>query len=302
MRTNLFTALCALFLSTALFGQAKKPTIMVVPADVWCNKNGFILKYDNQGTATMLPDHKKALQTDSDLRLVIAKLGELMAERGFPLKDLEQSLKSLEAEAATDNMMDLEETPIDKLMKVAKCDIIMQIDYTVNQSPRGRSITFNLQGLDAYTNKQVAAKSGVGQPSGQAVTAELLAEAVVSYLDGFNADLMRHFDDMFANGREVTLRVKKASGNDVDMMDLSMKIEDWMSDYTVAGRFGSPDVSDNAILVEQVRIPLYDGNGKATDTRRWAYGLQQHLKSSLGIGSKLMTKGLGQASLVIGAK
>ena len=40
------------------------------------------------------------LQNDAEVRLVITKMGEIMADRGFPLKDLEMELKNLEREAA----------------------------------------------------------------------------------------------------------------------------------------------------------------------------------------------------------
>lgn len=33
---------------TGVYGQAKKPTIMVVPANVWCTHNGYTQKYNNQ--------------------------------------------------------------------------------------------------------------------------------------------------------------------------------------------------------------------------------------------------------------
>lgn len=46
---------------TGVYGQAKKPTIMVVPANVWCTHNGYTQKYNNQGIITELPDYKKAL-------------------------------------------------------------------------------------------------------------------------------------------------------------------------------------------------------------------------------------------------
>jgi len=35
--------------------QAKKPTIMVVPSDAWCNQNGYMLEYDNQGRKDKVP-------------------------------------------------------------------------------------------------------------------------------------------------------------------------------------------------------------------------------------------------------
>ena len=49
---------------TGVYGQAKKPTIMVVPANVWCTHNGYTQKYNNQGTITEIPDYKKALDND----------------------------------------------------------------------------------------------------------------------------------------------------------------------------------------------------------------------------------------------
>ena len=56
---------------TLAFGQAKKPTLMVVPSDVWCSKNGYMMEFDNQGTKIKIPDYKKALQEDeTSMRLL----------------------------------------------------------------------------------------------------------------------------------------------------------------------------------------------------------------------------------------
>jgi len=48
------------------FSQAKKPILMVVPSDVWCNQNGYMLEYDNQGVKVKVPDYKRALQENAD--------------------------------------------------------------------------------------------------------------------------------------------------------------------------------------------------------------------------------------------
>lgn len=95
--TSLF---CVLFCAQTTFAQAKKPTIMVVPSDVWCNQNGYMKSFSNQGETVKVPDYKKAFQENADLLLVISKINGLMAERGFPLKNLESEIKSLEAESA----------------------------------------------------------------------------------------------------------------------------------------------------------------------------------------------------------
>jgi hypothetical protein len=304
--------------SALVYSQAKKPTIMVVPSDAWCNKNGYMSEFDNQGSIIKLPDYTKALQEDTDLLLVISKINELMSDRGFPLKNLESSLKSLQEQAAEDALLtsksgaDLLESPIDKLKQVAKADIWMQLTWTVNKTGPKKSITFNLQGLDAYSNKQVAGASGTGQPSFSAEIPVLLEEVVLAYIDNFNVQLQSHFDDMAENGREIALRIRTWNSFDGDLEseyegeELRTIIEDWVADNTVQGRFSTDDATESLMVFSQVRIPLYtvDKNGRerALDTRNWAGGLQKMLKTKYQIDAKLMMKGLGQAQLVIGEK
>ena len=316
-RTIVMLAVVALAVS--VFPQAKKPTIMVVPSDNWCVQNGYTQTYDNQGMNVTVPDYKKALQESSDLLLAISKINEMMTERGFPLKNLESCLKSLEEQSAEDAMLtsrtgaEVSESPIDKLKKVAKADIIMQLTWTVNQVGPKRSVTFNLQGLDAYTDKQIAGASGTGAPSFTQELAILLEEAILSHLDQFNSQLQAHFDDMFANGREISVRIKVwddfGDGYGLEMEydgeELGIIIEDWMADNTVNGRFNTTDATENMMLFEQVRIPLMEevnGRQRAVDARRWANGLRKFLKDNYEIEAKLMMQGLGQAQLVIGGK
>ena len=296
------------------FSQAKKPTIMIVPSDNWCNQNGYVQTYDNQGKTVVIADYKRALQDNSDLLLVISKINELMAERGFPLKNLESCLKTIENQAAEDALLtskdgnDVAESPIDKLKKTAKADIWIQINWTVNAVGPKRSITFNLQGLDAYTDKQIAGASGTSAPSFTNEIAILLEESILGHIDNFNSQLQSYFEDLFTNGREVSLRIKvfdNGMGNlesEYDGMELSEIIETWVSDNTVEHRFSLTDATENMMLFEQVRIPLFDNNERPMDTRRWARDLMKHLKNNYQIESKLMTQGLGQAQLVIGSK
>lgn len=314
MKSIILTFLAVLCISTIAFSQAKKPTLMVVPSDIWCNMNGYMMEFDNQGRIVKVPDYKKALQENLELMMVISKINELMTERGFPLKNLESSLKTLESEGAEEEMMtsrsgsDVNESPVDKLKKVAKADIWIQMTWAVNTVGPKRSITFNLQGLDAYTDKQVAGASGTGQPSFTVELPVLLEEAVLTYLDNFNVQLQAHFDDLFANGREIILRIRTWSNSETDLETefggkaLSEIIEEWVSQNTVQGRFSTSDATENMMLMEQVRIPLYDAGGRAVDARGWARGLQKYLKTTYQVDAKLTMRGLGQAALVIGEK
>lgn len=314
---RLFIVFVLLASSMALFAQAKKPTIMVVPSDNWCKTNGYTQVFDNQGKQVLVSDYAAAVQGSSDLLLAISKINELMSDRGFPLKNLESCLKSLENQSAEDAMLssksgsEISESPIDKLKKTAKADIIMQLTWTVNKNGPQKSVTFNLQGLDAYTDKQVAGASGTGSPSFTAELAILIEEAVLEHIDNFNAQLMNHFEDMAENGREISVRIKvwddfeDGLETEFDGKELSEIIEDWIADNTVKGRFVTADATENMMLFEEVRIPLYmekEGKIRAIQARDWVGNLRKYLKSTYGIESKLMMKGLGQAQLVIGEK
>lgn len=312
----IFILICSLaFQPTELIGQAKKPTIMVVPSDVWCNNNGFMQLFENQGKTQKIPDYKKALQENADLVLAISKINELMAERGFPLKNLESAIKSIEQEEAetalamsSTSASELRETPLDQLKKVAQADIWIQLTWTVHQVGPKRSVTINLQGLDTYTDKQVAGSSGTSEASFTAEIPVLVEEGILAHLDNFNGQLQAHFDDLFANGREVSLRIRVWDSFDGNLEsiynneELGILIEDWVHDNTVQHRFSTATATETTLVFEQVRIPLYDERNRAIDARRWTRTLQQYLTSTLQIESKILTKGLGQATLVIGEK
>ncbi len=310
--------LCSLIIAgiTVSFGQAKKPTIMVVPSDNWCNLNGYMMEFDNQGTKVKVPDYKKAMQENTEVLLVISSINGMMAERGFPLKNLESALKTLESNSAENAMRtsksggEVAESPIDMLKQVAKADIIMQLTWKVNKTGPKKSITFILQGLDSYTDKQIASAQGTGAPSMSAEVSTLLSEAVTAHIDNFNTTLQTYFDDMFENGREVIVRIQTWDDWDGDLEsedygddELGALIEGWMEENTVKGRFSTTDMTESMALFEQVRIPLYDAKGRAMDTRKFAKGLSKYLKAEpFLIPNKLVMKGLGRATIILGGK
>ena len=298
-------------------GQAKKPTIMVVPADVWCSENGYITTYDNQGDEVSVPDYEKAVQNDMDLVNAITKIGELMAERGLPLKDLASTVRSIRQSSAEDEMTvsrssgsSLAESPLDKLLNRAKADILVELAWKINTVGPKQSVTYTLRGIDAYTNKQVAAAQGTGAPSFSAEIPVLIEEATLEKMDGFIAQLQAHFDDLLANGREVNVNIRvfdNGSGmsleDEYDGYELIDIIDDWMAQNTVQHRYSLTDATENMMRFEQVRIPLYRENGMPMDTRRFVTELRRYLsKEPFNITSKVLTKGLGRADLVLGEK
>lgn len=319
---NVVMLLSGLLIAASSFGQAKKPTLMVVPSDRYCIEKGYKTVYDNQGTQVELPDYKAALQNDANLRMVISKMSGIMGDREFPLKDIEQELRNISNENAESALLTgsdgggIVESPIDVLKRTAKADIILDLDFTVVRQGPKNSIMFTLNGLDAYTGKNIASSAGTGKPSTSASLELLIEEAVLSHMDEFTGRLQAFFDDMFANGREVKVMVKLFDGSDINLNDefsydgnddeLGVLIEDWMSDNTVNGRYSLADATENFQRYEQVRIPMfYERNGKqrAMDTRTYVNNLKKFLSDApFNLDSKVYMRGLGEAWLIIGEK
>ena len=301
--------------SLAGFAQAKKPTLMVVPADNWCVQNNFMDKFDDQGTEVLVPNYKRVLQNSSDCYNVITKINTLMSDRNFPLKDLSAVIKSMDSNSAMNAVTTsksgagLAESPLDLIKRNANADILIELNWQVNTVGPKRSITYSLAAKDAYTDKQIAGTQGTGTPSFAAEMPVLLEEAVVGNMDNFCAQLQAHFDDMMENGREVALEIKVIdNGSGIDLSseyggdELTYIIDDWVSDNTVNHRYNLSSGSENYLKFEQVRIPLYQANGRPNDTRRWARELSKVLTSKYQVPNRVDIRGLGKAVIMIGEK
>ena len=295
-------------------GQAVKPRLMVIPSDSYCERSGYM--------TDGVPDYRRMFREDVNMRLVVSEMSTIMAKRGFPLESLEQTLKSREQKelegslVANANYAGLAESDLDRAKRMAGPDIILDLDVIVRKHGPQRYIHFNLQGLDAYTNKAIAAASGEGNPTTATSVGVLLEEAVLNYMDNFNAALMTHFNDIAAKGREVTVEVRVWQDSPVNLakeyefmgeqVTLGDVVDYWMGENCVEGRFSRVSGSDNQITYKQVRIPLYKtvlGKQRAINTSGFVSGLRQFLaKEPFQVESKIIERGLGEAWLVIGAK
>ena len=316
MKKSIFTLALALVALVAS-AQIKKPELMVIPSDVWCISNGYYTEVENMGMTAKVPNYKQALQENMGLKLAIAKLNDLMAERQFPLQSLEQTIKNLEQRRLEDNLTtskygnELAESPLDEVARMAKCDIILEISWEMKDQGPKHSISYILEARDAYTGKSIGAASGTGAPSFSDDVDVLLEEAIVANMDNFNNRLLDHFTEMQQIGREIVLDIKvfanNAAGVDLetefDGEELVDIIENWLQVNTIQGRFSRQYSSENVANFTQVRIPVYDERGRAIDANGFAKQLAKVLKNApYNIPCKVMVKGLGRAVIILGEK
>ncbi len=314
-KTLLLWAAC--LVATLASAQIKKPELMVFPSDVWCINNGYYTEVENMGTTEKVPNYKQALQESVELKLAIAKINDLMAERQFPLQSLEQAIKNVEQRRAEDNLTTsksgntLAESPLDELARAAKADIILELTWDVKDLGPKHSVSYVLEAKDAYTSKSIGAVSGAGAPSMTADVDALLEEAILANIDNFNIRLQDYFTEMQTIGREIVLDIKVFDNNAADI-DLESEFGDeelidiinrWMFQNTVSGRYSMPYASENVANFTQVRIPVYDDYGVPIDANTFAKKLARMLKKEpYNIPSKVLVKGLGRAVIVLGEK
>ena len=310
MKKIFMIAMVALLPMIAFAQNAKKPTLMVVASNNWYMSNNFMAKHDAVGQPEYVPRFEDAFLNCTDLKTAISTINELMAQREFPLKDMEAELNKIKTRAAED-LADTrneaaEESMFDQIKKRAKCDIILELTWEVKTQGLRKAVYVMLRALDAYTSKQIAT---IQNQTEYSMAFDLGTEIQVALEGGFSNfcdGLDLHFTDMANKGREVTLRIQTEAGSDIyfeeeeiDGMVLGEYIENWLSENCVNGSFSTLDATDTMMEFEQVRIPLHNAAGKAVDTRGWARGLANAIKNAGYSGTKLKVRGLGEATVFI---
>lgn len=307
-------ALLSCLFSLSLKAQ-KKPTIMILPSDNWCEMRYFMTTYDNQGTKVKTPDYQLAFQQDTEIGTVISKVGGLLTALDYSIKDAEQEIKNINLRTAEDNVTysktssaSLVESPLDLLKRRIKSDVLIQISWQLNKESAGRSVTFNLEAFDTYTSKRIASSTGTTIASSDPIPV-ILEQAVKERIAEFDALMVKWYANQQAHGREIILTIRCWDNweNDLETEyggeELTDCIQDWLKSHCVDGNYNLSVCTETFAQFEQVCIPLFDERGNALDARGFATQLRKYLsKPPYNITAKVMQRGLGEAILVLGEK
>lgn len=305
----------ALFLFTNNTLAQKKPTIMILPSDNWCTQRYFTTTYINAGTKVRVSDYQRAFQEDLEIKAVIGKIGELLTDMGYSLKDCEQELKNIAVRTAEENVTQsktsgasLSESPLDMLKKRTKSDIVINADWTIKNEGSNYIVTLILEAFDSYTSKRIATSTGSMNIVNSSITLTL-EKLVMENINIFDSQMDKYFNDLKINGREIVLTIRCWDNweNDLeteyDGEELIDCIQNWLNDNTVNKSFNLTDGTENFAQFEQVRVPFYDSKNNPIDARNFANQLRKYLKAApYEIVSKVIIRGLGEAIVVLGEK
>jgi hypothetical protein len=306
-----------LFFSMVSFNHAqniKKTKFVVMPGDNWMSQNGYIKTLDNQGVSTDVYDYAKAMRDNFEMKTAVETIESTLRERGLQVENLSEKMKSI-TKSNAEQMVNTSKTgasttqnAFDKFMNTVRPDILVLVDYQIVSSGPKKIMNIRITSNDAYTFRTIGSKPGSSAPTFSIDINTLVRESIASIIDPFMNDVENHVNDIFENGREVMVELKKFDAWDGDFekeydgKEMKEIFENWFRDIAVKNDYtvDSPSESYMSFLI---RIPLTDEEGKATNATTYGRKFQKFIKQApFSIISKVREIGIGRCMVILGEK
>lgn len=296
--------------------EQARPQIMVLPSDNTLKNFKALSESKVNGRTYYLRDYAGYLKNDYHAKRIFSFIQDKFNEQNFPLNDLEQTLKQLDTQEATDLVDGIGDDAKTKLLTVAQPDIILELDYYTSSgkkisltshdySNKGqRDVSYTLNAIDAYTNKVVATINGT-RLKGESTT-QLLQDDMAQKIPEFQADIQKYFSDILKRGRDITVRVAVENGCDINLSDESVEgdtyadyINDYIKTHTVKGAYKMQRNTDKEMYFVNCRIKLLNEDGTQYGVYDWARDLCKKLRKDLGLKVANKAQGLGEILITI---
>ena len=292
--------------------QQQKPAMLVIPSDQLLQQFGKLKQQEALGKTLQVRDYNGYLLTDQDSKFIISTIQSAFIQMGYPLNDLEQTLKSINEQEMLDAIDGIQKDAKTILLTTAKPDIILELDYNIvtDRSSRDfkKSLTYTLRAIDAFSNKVVATiqQTNFEGNSKAATPATLMEAALAKDTKGFTQQINNHFNTIIETGREITLRVTIDNGVNLTMSDECLDgdtysdfIIDWVKVNTLLGAYNMNRNTETEMYFTNVKIKTLNDNGTQYSAYDFARELSKSLNKGCGIKSRNTTQGLGMATISI---
>lgn len=291
--------------------QQQKPRMLVIPSDQLLERFGKLNPEDAQGKTVYNRDFAGYLLADKDSKFIIATIQDAFIAFGYPLNDLEQTLKSINDQEMVDEVDGIRKDAKTMLLTTAKPDIILELDYSLANDEKSRnldkSLTYTLRAIDAFSNKVVATIQQAGfKKAGENSPAVLMKNALDQDSKKYTSQINDFFNTVVTHGRDITVRVTINGDVNLSMSDECLDgdtytdfIIDWMKTNTLKGAYNMARNTDTEIYFTDVRIKALNDNGTQYSAYDFARELSKALNKGCGVKSQNRTQGLGDALISI---
>lgn len=296
------------------------PQIMILPSDQVLKNFGCLKNQTVNGRTYQIRDYQKYLLDDDRAKRIFSTIQTAFNNEGFPLNDLEQTLKQLNTQKATDMADGFEKDAKTLLLTTAQPDIILEMNYNTTANTRNganvlrtkkkeveiseKNISYTLNAIDAYTNKVISSITA-SNIKGESTTETIQADMQKKF-KGLMKDVQNYFSDILTRGRDITVRVAVAKGSNVKLSDTNIEgdtyadyIMDYIKSHTVKGAYKMQRNTDNELYFVNCRIRLLNEDGTQFGVYDWARDLAKSLRKNLGVKVTNKSQGLGEVLISI---
>ena len=285
-----------------------KPEIMVIPSDQLLKRYGTLNVVSIDSVDYNERDYSKYLLSNNNNKAAVSVIQDEFIKLGYPLTDLEQTLKSIGNRQATDAADNLATDAKTLLLQKASPDIIIELDYQLSMDNSdlnfGKKLDYTITAYDAFTNKSISSKAVTGV-SGKDFK-DMLTASLHKNIKGVANDLKNHFVEIMNQGREINVRFTVAKDANINLSSECASgdsYSDWIMDYmdlnTKMGTYKLQSNTDYELFFTNVRIPVLREDGTQFSAYHWARKCINELKEDCGVKAANNVQGLGDVHITI---
>ena len=235
-------------------------------------------------------DMRTVLEQDEILRVAVTKVKEAFDRRGFSTVDFRARVRQLQTDKAME--MDNQSSLKQEIIELSGADIWVETEANIDRSATGNGVTVLLTAFDAHSGLSLANKVGTSPRFYTEQFEKLADKAVEAVATDFLNTLQLKFDDMVLNGRPASLNITFSGQSALDMDSyvggqdqlFSEILEAWLAGHCHKGYYHVQGVTATKLLVDELRLPLTDEQGRPYRPTRFAAELRNFLRD-LGLES-----------------
>ena len=283
------------------------PQIIVIPSDQVLDNNFCFSEKTLDGKSYKTRNYKDYFMNDTKAKPIISFIQERFIAKGYPLNDLEQSLKEIDTQETIDMVSGLETDAKTTLLTTINPDIILELDYKAGRSKQNynkQSVSFIINAIDAYTQKNIATINS-NKIEGDDALITLQTE-IGNSLPKLMNDIQAYFADILTRGRNINITINVAEGANQNLHSETIEgdtyadqIIDFIKTNTVKGAYTMQVNTKNKLTISNARIKLLNDDGTQYGVYDFARDLQKYLKNNLGLSTTNNSQGLGNLVLTI---
>ncbi|MBU3808846.1 MAG: hypothetical protein H9802_10595 [Candidatus Phocaeicola faecipullorum] len=281
---------------------------MIIPSDRMLKDEKCLTINTFNGKKTIIRDISGFIVKSEKSNSIISAIQKYFIQIGYPLNDLEQSLKAINDRQILDEADNIVKDAKTLLLNTVSPDIILELDYQENvitgRTSRKSYINIALSAIDVYSDKVIAVAN---KNNLDMSLDEYLEKGITKDLETLEPQLRNYFTDIVTNGREISFRVTLSNDCPISLSDMYNNegdtYSDWIRRWVITNaKNGSANMVSNTkkeIAFTNVRISNVMDDGTQFNAYEFAGKFRKEFFKTFSLQLSNNSQGLGNALVII---